>query len=344
MLMDAAQTVDPGFKIMIMPDMAVFGYKPEKLAPYVKELAAHPAALRLDDGRLVVSPYATDAFSANWWKEWLADMRDGGVDIAFIPFPMLNWDNAASFKDISYGLTIWGAYSPNLQTETVRMREQARNYTDLWMMPVRAQDVRPRSYTWHEAGNSENYRVMWKNSIEYEADWVHLITWNDYSESTMAPSTGVQYAFYDLTAYYNVWFKTGVEPVITHDAMYYFYRRHHTNLTPSVMPPLPAVPKGSDPPQNTIELLAFLTEPGILEIQIGATRQTKEVPAGVSSFQIPLKKGTPIFRLYRNKQKVITLPGIFEIKGSIKYQDHLYYGGSNTREQNEYPELLYKID
>ena len=56
------------------------------------------------------------------------------------------------------------------------------------------------------------------HAIDGGADWVQLITWNDYGEHTeIAPSTGTQHAFYDLTAYYTAWFKTGAAPRIVRD-------------------------------------------------------------------------------------------------------------------------------
>jgi hypothetical protein len=239
----------------------------------------------------------------------------------------------------------WGVRSPGANASWLSAPATAHNYVDVWMMPVAPQDMRPYGPIFMEAANSEAYRVMWDNSIKGGADWVQLITWNDYSEhACMAPSTGTQYSFYDLTAYYLTWFKTGVQPEIKRDALYYFYRRHATTTTGSAQTTQFTPAPGSDPPQNMVEVLAFLTEPGTLEIQIGDSRQTQEVEAGVTSFKVPLRPGTPVFRLYRNDKAELIVPGAFEIKKDIKYQEMLYYGGSNTREQNIDPELLYKID
>ena len=71
------------------------------------------------------------------------------------------------------------------------------------MAPVRPQDCRPRAGMAGEAHNSELFRAMWQTAIDYNAGWVQLVTWSDYSEGTeIAPSTGTRWAFYDLTAYY----------------------------------------------------------------------------------------------------------------------------------------------
>ena len=68
-LMDAAAAVDPGFKIVIMPDMsAEFSASPQNLVPAVLQLAAKGAAYRLDDGRLVLAPFDAELQSVSWWK------------------------------------------------------------------------------------------------------------------------------------------------------------------------------------------------------------------------------------------------------------------------------------
>ena len=354
LLLQTAHRVDPGFKILLIPDMAVFGTSEDNLntlAPFIKELANYPAALRTDDGKLIICPYAGNLIqpqgktALQWWTEWINAMSADGIEIAFMPFLMGSAAHADrnTFKDISYGMALWGAHSPWEAENQLNLPSQMRQYTDLFMMGVLPYYYRTRTGHYDEAANSDLYRIAWRNAIEGGADWVQIITWNDYTESAMAPSTGQQYTFYDLTAYYNVWFKTGVQPTITKDALYYFYRRHDTRTVPSVQTPTILLTP-ENPPKNEIELLAFLTQPGTLEIQIGTTRERKDVPAGINSFKIPLRTGTPIFRLYRNGEKVITLPGVFEIVRSIRYQDLQYYGGSNTRVQEPHYELLYDMN
>ena len=78
-------------------------------------------------------------------------------------------------------------------------------------------------------------------------------------------------------------------------------------------------------PKNQIELLAFLKEDGILEIELAGKRWQKNAKKGVASFKIPLKDGQPIFRLIRQKRVVLTLvgPRRISVKGN-DYQDLLY--------------------
>ena len=332
MLLDAAAEIDPEFKIVLMPDMEAFKDKTDKIAGAIKTLGSYPAAYRLNDGRLVVAPYNAQNQNAEWWKNWLMQMKSVGTDIAFFP-TFQEWKkHAEAFAGISYGMSDWGWRSVSTQSSWVDVPMEAKSYGPLWMMPVCPQDMRPREQRYWEAENSSQYRLMWENAIIGSADWVQLITWNDYAEHTViAPSSGSQYAFYDLTAYYVTWFKTGIEPVVTRDVLYYFYRNHSTLVLPKKQAKPMKVDHGSDKPSNQIEVLAFLPSPGILEIEINGIRKRTDAQAGINSFKIPIIAGQPIFRLIRNHETEITLPGAFPIVNEIDYQNLMYYGGSNSR-------------
>ena len=209
------------------------------------------------------------------------------------------------------------------------MPHQVHQFVPVWMAPVSPQDFRPYSFEYWEAGNSENFRVMWENAIQGGADWVQLITWNDYSEHTaIAPSACTQSGFYELAAYYVVQFKTGQPPALTRDGLYYFYRRHSTAAQPARQSKL-IMPKTEplDPPRDEIELLAMLTAPGELEIEINGRIERREAASGMTSFRVPLCEGWPIFRLRRAGQAVIVLPGALQISDRIDYQDFLYHAG-----------------
>lgn len=333
MLLAAAQDVDPGFKILLMPDMeAGFKAHPEKLAGAICQLAAQPAVYRWTDGRLVVAPFNAQRQTAAWWKNWLAEMHGQGVDIAFMPV-FQDWRAfAKDFAPIAAGFSDWGWRTPNAQAAWRAVPQQVHQFVPVWMAPVAPQDFRPYAFEYWEAGNSENFRVMWENAIRGGADWVQLITWNDYSEHTaVAPSVGTQSAFTDLAAYYIAQFKTGQAPALTRDALYYFYRKHSTTAKPTKQTKLFAPVAGQfDPPRDAIELLAFLTAPGTLEVEINGHQVRREAAGGMTSFRVPLREGRPIFRLLRNGQPVITLPGAFQISNTIDYQDLLYHAGRSS--------------
>lgn len=335
-LLDAAHEVDTAFKIILMPDMDALKNKLDQLDSVMIRLASYPACYRFDDGRLVISPYNAQKETSQWWKDWLFRMQDSGVYIALVPV-FQGWENyAQEFAPFSYALSDWGWSGAEAQRKPMWKDAvlSAHAYHTRWMMPVRPQDVRPRNFRYWEAENSEEYRLSWQNAIEGGTDWVQLITWNDYAESTViAPSTGTQYAFYDLTAYYTTWFKTGNAPVIQRDVLYYFYRSQSGRAEPDLSKQEKPfdLDQASGPVEDEIELLAFLKAGGTLEIEINGHRHTREVAAGITSFKIPAEAGRPVFRLYRNDSAVVVLPGAFTIRASITYENPVYYGGSNSR-------------
>lgn len=345
LLMDTAARLDPGFKIVLMPDMtAEFKTKPEKLAPFIKKLSTHPAAYRRPDGRLLVAPYNTHMQSAAWWKEWLEAMKADGVDIALLTLVQGFYGEYEKFGTeygpISMGLSDWGWRSPKGNATWLDMATKAHRYAKIWMMPIAPQDFRPKSFMIWEAGGSENFRVSWDAAIRGGADWVQIITWNDYSEAAeIVPSTGTQYSFYDLTAYYNAWFKTGAPPKIVRDVLYYFHRNQSITAEPDLEKQTNVFTArgSSDPLTDDIELLAFLKAPGVLEIEVGGKTNRKDVPAGITSFKVPVVPGRPVFRLLRNGAKVIDLKSHVEIQGKIIYSDLLYRGGSSSRPPVESP-------
>lgn len=341
-LLQAAEDVGDGFSVVLMPDMV--GLDADKdaigdstfatLTTFITELAEYSSAYRLSDGRLVVSPYNAHRFTAAEWSDWLDDMSADSIDIAFFPL-FQSWQTyAPAFSSFSYGLSDWGNRSVGAQSSYEDAASIAHNtYGTLWMQPVSPQDFRPKSKVYWEAQNSLNYRTMWNNAIQGGSDWVQLITWNDYSEHTeISPSSGIQYAFFDLTAYYTTWFKTGTQPEITKDVLYYFYRKHSSSLVPDLQSAMINVSSaGSDAPSDSIELLAFLKEPGTLEIEIGGQIYQEFADAGITSFKVPLGAGTPEFRLYRQNSIVESVTGNQEIVTQIDYQDFLYYAGSSSR-------------
>src|ERR1700683_4297056 len=108
MLLDAAQSVDPHFKILVMPDIAALKSNADAVAGSIAAAARSPAAYRLGDGRLVVSAFNASANSTDWWAGVIAQLKARGIDIAFVP-TFLGWKgHAAAFAPLSYGLSDWG--------------------------------------------------------------------------------------------------------------------------------------------------------------------------------------------------------------------------------------------
>jgi hypothetical protein len=86
---------------------------------------------------------------------------------------------------------------------------------------------------------------------------------------------------------------------------------------------------------DKIELLAFLTAPGVLKITIGGQVYTRDAPAGITSFMIPTQPGTPLFALSRDEAEVFSFQGGVQIYGPSGIPsgviDMTYWSGSASK-------------
>ena len=99
-LLDAAYLVDPGFKILLMPDMVAFRDRPDDITKLILDLAQHPSALRLEDGRLIVSPYNAQTQEPDWWKNWMNTMEDQGEIVALVPL-FQGWKKSSHISSLT---------------------------------------------------------------------------------------------------------------------------------------------------------------------------------------------------------------------------------------------------
>lgn len=335
-MLDAAEAVDPGFKVALMIDAVTNQNRSvEDVAAGILQVANHPSVYRVSDGRLLISAFSADRLPVDWWQSLFKTLKEAGVKVYFVPV-FQGWrGNINQFAPISDGLGDWGDRSLSGVEVGMPGAAAAHELGKIWMSPVSPQLFRPKKNDlfYKEAGGSTLFRETWRVAREGDANWVQIITWNDYGEGTeIAPSTGIQYAFYDLTGFYGTWFKTGQPPTITRDVLYYFHRIMPTGTAPDLNKQARTFQlRGTDPSQDSIELLAFLTEPGTLEIEIGGATYKQEAAAGITSFKAPLAPGRPRFRLVREGKPVIDFESAFDIRTKSVFQDFLYRAGSSSR-------------
>ncbi|MDA8052450.1 MAG: endo-1,3-alpha-glucanase family glycosylhydrolase [Rhodospirillales bacterium] len=159
---------------------------------------------------------------------------------------------------------------------------------------------------------------------------MNIVTWNDYFETTgISPSEGTQFVFYDLTAYFNAWFKAGAPPPIVHDALYYSER---TEIIPSgrttdaVMQPMRRTAVA-----NRIKMLASLTTPATLAIAVGSRVFRHQEPPGLPLFSIPAEPGRPRFSILRGGVAVVQMTSAWVIHRRFTVENPAYFGGSSNR-------------
>jgi hypothetical protein len=342
-MLSAAAAVDSRFKIVVMPDLTALGTDATAAAAVVQIIraaAASPAAYRLSDGRLVVSAFDASLVSAAWWATTLGELSAGGINVAFVP-TFLGWQaQAAAFMSVSYGYGDWGTAIPSAGINMEGDPEIAHaTYGKIFMMPVDPQQYRPKDFAYWEAGNSTAFRNAWTGAIQGNSDWVQLVTWNDFSESgQVTPYTDITLArdigtgFYNLNGYFAAWYLTGQQPTITHDVLYYFYRREPVAAAAPQQSQKALAVTGTGSPDDQIEVVALLTAPGQVKISIDGYTYVQKAPAGLSSFKVATHPGTPTFELSRNGTALFAFQGGVQIYGPgglpSGIEDLTYWSGS----------------
>ncbi len=337
LLMRAATAVDPGFKIVLMPDAnGSMTSDVNVLADRVATLAKYPSAHRQADGRLTVSPFKTEGKSVTYWKTFISLMKNKGVDVAFYP-TFLNYKaNADAYAPISMGFGNWGNRNPagNQSAALGANIADAHARGKKWMQPVSFQDERPNQGIYDEAANTENLRLTWQATIDHGADWVQMITWNDYSEGTQfQPSAKRGWSSLDISAYYIAWWKTGVRPALKRDALYLTHRTQPYAAKPTfAQTRLMALRGGSTPARNTVEALAFLPTPATVSITVGAATTTCNLPAGVQRCLTPLADGNISARIVRSGGTTTAVTSPFRSTSTPYVQDLQYVAAASRRQ------------
>lgn len=341
-LLQATAAVDSAFKVLLVPDMSsgTFGggggtdsEALSALETLLAQVSSSTSLMRTSDGRIVLAPFDAEARSASFWSSALTTLKAKGYSVALMPMTVSGSWNDAAFNSVPlYGAASWGVRTAGDASALATGAAAAHADNLVWMAPVAFQDSRPRDFQYTEAGNTAAFRAQWQSVINSNADWVQLVTWNDYSENThIAPSEHTQTSIYNLTAYYIAWLKTGQAPAVSGDALYYYYRAHSMNTsvaTPNLHDQLKAFTSvESIAPSDQVEVVAFLSSSATVEIKLAGNTYQYPLNAGMHVLDVPLQQGTPSFSIVRDGATVVQATGATQIDNSITYQDPLYQGG-----------------
>ena len=161
-----------------------------------------------------------------------------------------------------------------------------------------------------ESDGFSGMRDRWLEAIRSGADWVQLVTWNDWSESTYLqpfdqPLSNVWQlpnwqhlpehgAFLRASRYYIDWFKSGRQPPIVSETLFYFYQLHPRDAEGIIdfRTMARGRPRFWDEMTDRFHLASFLQKPLSLAIRIGQHSYSLELPAGDSVTSIPLGLGS----------------------------------------------------
>lgn len=333
-LMTAAER-EGGFTIVPMIDAsASAGSSPAgTVADRLAELYRSPAAYKVGDKRLL-SSFAAEKQSVGWWSAIVERLRTTHrIPITFqAVFLAANDANMNAFRNIADGYGNWGVRTEWHTTNGPDYAAKAAALGKTWMAPVSVQDYRPRSAVYAESGNTANLRASWQRAIAVGADYVQLVTWNDYSESTQfAPSVDHGETFLDVSRPYLDWFRSGREQPVTSDQAFLTHRTQAAGAAPSVKHRLAVPTLGgiTSVPTDNVEALVYLTAPATVTVTVGGVSTRFEAPAGRTAYTVPLRPGTASVTISRSGRSVVSLTSPHRIVDRPTVQDLSYYGATS---------------
>lgn len=221
----------------------------------------------------------------------------------------------------------------------------------LYMAPICFQFWGANANRYYEYSGAAGMRALWMDAIRVtHPEWVEIITWNDFIEGTyVSPiddpnrhpganfldSTGVPIgtlgyfhshsAATALLSFFVQWYKTGIEPAITHDTVYYFYL---TQLKDADTGSPPAAHKFG-PVANLLYITANLTAPAELRVTTGGQTRTVPLQAGSADVQTPILAGDPpFFELIRDGRTIASGAASDPIQAAPHYNDYYYSTGT----------------
>jgi glucan endo-1,3-alpha-glucosidase len=355
-MFEAAKQLDSGFKLVFS-----FDNLPADVAAVVlSEFDQHPNYFRIND-RPVISTYSG---SPAWGTDLAARLKQRGVEPFFVPnyqylseAPWARNHNmpTASFLDELYrenpdlqgyfffGIDI-GYKSPITIIPIVAERSRAAGkvsmvgimpfYRGLWT-----------NYRVFESGGFQGMQAQWSAAIRSNADWVEIVTWNDWGEDTYVAPFGApreqniwndhwgpmlsHVGFLDASAYFIDWFKTGMAPKIDRDRIFYFYRLHSKYVAGIVAPDTGEAgqPRGWRDLEDRFYITSFLTRPLTLDATVGGRRTSITLSAGVTNRDLNIDEGT-IELAVRDQSRLLGEKQLeFPVTNSGKIGNFNYFSG-----------------
>lgn len=330
LIYDAAERLGTGFRLFFSMDMS----GTNDIQDAIRTFKDRPSTFRCGD-KIVVSTFGRNQLD---WKGGVFEpLKAEGVDVFFVPF---FWPNPVTelpgyqdavgilntYSNLLDGLFLFGAAGLPAQLAAANaayaraLRETGKlfmaGYTPHYWGSKQSSDGR----RYYETSGGEGTELQWSSIITNRPDWVQIVTWNDFNESTylcpvadpgkyfdelLSPVRNSHAAYLELSRYFIQWFKTDHQPAIEQDALFYFYRVHPKDL----------VAAGHDLPvsaligdvQDAIYFTSMLAAPAELKVSTGGLESTLPLLPGIHHVRVPFRSGPQTFRVLRNGREVVVI-------------------------------------
>ena len=329
-LYEAARQLDSEFRLFFSADVNGLRNLPTNMGDMVARFYEHPNQFRHGEQR-VVSAWAG---SPATYREAIDKLKAEGRKVCFVPFVYppkykMAWSYETVldfFRDEPHMDGVFYFAADDSTNGILRRNALGRRVTQrLGKIYMAGASPAYNSANLRDFRGMEGYGAMWEGLIRDGADWVELVTWNDYQEdSNLMPfrwPNGQERRYFDrdesyldATAYYSAWFKTGRQPVITQDKLYFCYRdrsvwqRKAWNEKEQTWEDVVLTTKWPfdqphDDAADFVYVTTFLTAPATLTVELGGKKHRFDQPAGIAHAAVPLIPGVPHFSLTRGRRK-----------------------------------------
>ena len=340
LMYQAAEQLGTGFKLFFSVDFE----NPSNTVSMVQSYANRTNTFRYQ-GKIVLSAYGhNDVPSKGWagvdWSNILSQLNTNGVPIFFVPFFIPQIVNELpsytdgvgimqKYGNLLDGLFWYGAAGLPPQLVQCNSNYNAAIHASgkLFMASVAPQYWGCVQYSvgrrYYEFNGGKGFISQWQSIISNQPDWVEIVTWNDFNESSyISPvddpgkyesqlNTPHRYShkgYLALSKRYITWYKQGIDPGISSDSIFFCYRPHAKNLVASDTSDIPVTWFTGDV-QDTFFVTASLTAPGTIVINSGGSVTTNSLPAGMSQCSMPFAAGRQMVTLVRGNATVLISQG-----------------------------------
>jgi glucan endo-1,3-alpha-glucosidase len=280
----AAQELGTGFKLFFSVDMSDV----TDILDVVRTYARHPNQL-IYRNRIVVSTFSQERLA--WKEKVLSPLKAEGVDVFFVPY----------FYPRAQATEL-----PDYPTVAKLLQQHAGTVDGLFYFGAAGTASQLAEANGAYARALREAGMLWMASYT-PTYWQHSQPPGRYFAELLTPPRHCHAGYLELSRYFITWYKSGKQPPIERDSLFYFYRTHAKD----------AVAARDDHPvtnrigevNDTLYITTLLTAPAELCVYSGANQTRYPVAAGIQHLRVPYACGPQRFELMRHGESILTAEG-----------------------------------
>jgi glucan endo-1,3-alpha-glucosidase len=367
------------FKMFLSADMGL-GYTAADIVSVMKKWDSNPHYLKVNGKPVLSTYSGGSLGNAWWQDNVIGPLAAAGHPVTFIPYfdrpnpngdtpSYANWTNVLNTFPVVNGLFNflipgsvpfykgdphlghhWWSTLEGAEALAQAVHDQGKVFMAPYLPYYWAVCHSARQYMEYQSGRGTGNE--WTSIItKQNPELVELVTWNDYTESTFVQPTRMvpndsnipaypHLGFYELNKYYINWYKIGVQPAITKDAVFYFYRTQPVGVAATNDSAYCGITNPRDSGQlwgniqDNIFVTTALTQPAEIHVITGGTTRISPVAAGVVTTDVPFTTGSQSIELWRGGVKLGSQQGTNIDAAPAAYNYNVYsnyfvIGGAN---------------